>query len=217
VNTLLQSSPVSWLRTDTNIQPNFGLYPEVGFARQEPAKSYPLAVSVQGVFESYFTDRPSPLLQQDESEAVEGTEVEQTAPAQVGTIKTSPESARLVVIGSAEFLDDVVLQLSSSGMGERYLNSLQFLQNAVDWSVEDLDLLEIRSRGTQVRVLKPMNEGEQRMWEAGNYAAALLSVLGVGMIWNARRQHEVPIELVRGESGGAAEKNAAERGTEEQT
>ena len=68
-----------------------------------------------------------------------------TTPANaIGTIDNSPDTARLVVIGSAEFLNDVVFQLSSNLTRDRYLNTLQFMQNTVDWSVEDLDLLTQR-------------------------------------------------------------------------
>jgi ABC-2 type transport system permease protein len=79
----------------------------------------------------------------------------------VGTIEISPDTARLVVIGSAEFLNDIVFDLSASLTRDRYLNSLQFVQNTVDWSVEDLDLLTIRSRGSATRALNPLTEQDQ--------------------------------------------------------
>jgi ABC-2 type transport system permease protein len=101
-----------------------------------------------------------------------------------------------VVIGSAEFLTDVVFQISSSLTPDRYLNSLQFLQNAVDWSVEDVDLLSIRSRGTHARVLAPMSEGEQSFWEGLNYGVAFLALVGIGLMWNLRRRNERPMELI---------------------
>jgi ABC-2 type transport system permease protein len=100
------------------------------------------------------------------------------------------------VIGSAEFLTDVVFQISASLTQDRYLNSLQFLQNAVDWSVEDLELLGIRSRGTYARVLVPMAEGDQRFWEVLNYALALIGLVAIGGVWYMRRKNERPMELV---------------------
>ena len=62
--------------------------------------------------------------------------------------KASPESARLIVVSSAEFLDDTVLGISQNLSRDRYLYNLQLVLNAVDWAVEDEDLLSIRSRGT---------------------------------------------------------------------
>jgi ABC-2 type transport system permease protein len=102
----------------------------------------------------------------------------------------------LVVIGSAEFLDDVVFDISSNLTRDRYLNSLQFIQNAVDWSVEDLDLLSIRSRGSATRILSPAAESQQSFWEGLNYAIALLSLIGIGAVWSARRKNEQPMELI---------------------
>jgi|YNPNPStandDraft_1061719.scaffolds.fasta_scaffold05807_1 ABC-2 type transport system permease protein len=191
VNILLKSSPNSWLRTSADIQPNLQQYPEFGFPVEGERGSRPLAVAIRGSFESYFKGKPSPL---QASEQVTGTTPTPAAP--VSTIEASPDTARLVVIGSAEFLTDVVFQISSSLTPDRYLNSLQFLQNAVDWSVEDVDLLSIRSRGTHARVLAPMSEGEQSFWEGLNYGVAFLALVGIGLMWNLRRRNERPMELI---------------------
>lgn len=194
VETLLKSSAGSWLRTDTNIQPDMNTYPNVGFPVEGEQKSYPLAVSVQGVFESYFKGKPSPLTAAPTPEP--GQPAPTTPANAIGTIDNSPDTARLVVIGSAEFLNDVVFQLSSNLTRDRYLNTLQFMQNTVDWSVEDLDLLTIRSRGTSARVLNPLTESQQSFWEGANYVLALLALVALGAIWRWRRQNEEPMELV---------------------
>lgn len=201
LTTLLKSSAGSWLRTDTNIQPDLNTYPDFGFPVEGQPKSYPLAVSVQGVFESYFKGKPSPLTAAPTPEAGQtaGPQPQPTPAAPVnaiGTIENSPDTARLVVIGSAEFLNDVVFQLSSNLTRDRYLNTLQFMQNTVDWSVEDLDLLTIRSRGTSARVLNPLTESQQSFWEGANYVLALLALVALGAIWRWRRQNEQPMELV---------------------
>ena len=191
VDVLLRSSEQSWSQTDTNIQPNFELYPELGFASQAEGQSYPLAVAVQGVFESFFKGKPVPAVE-PVGQAVEGSALSEPA---AGVIEASPESARLVVIGSAEFVDDVVFSISASLSRDRYLNTLQFVQNVVDWSVEDLDLLGIRSRGTASRILSPMTENEQSVWEGANYGVALLALVAIGVVWSVRRRNEQPIEL----------------------
>ena len=191
VDVLLRSSEQSWSQTDTNIQPNFELYPELGFASQAEGQSYPLAVAVQGVFESFFKGKPVPAVE-PVGQAVEGSALSEPA---AGVIEASSESARLVVIGSAEFVDDVVFSISASLSRDRYLNTLQFVQNVVDWSVEDLDLLGIRSRGTASRILSPMTENEQSVWEGANYGVALLALVAIGVVWSVRRRNEQPIEL----------------------
>jgi len=200
VDILLQSSPTSWLRTNPDIQPDLELYPEMGFPVEGEQQSHPLAVSVQGEFESYFKDKPSPLTQSEQEQADPLAQPPSTEPEEqpqtVGTIESSPDTARLVVIGSGEFLNDIVFDLSASLTRDRYLNSLQFMQNAVDWSVEDLDLLNIRSQGTSSRVLAPLSESQQSFWESLNYILALLALIVIGVIWRMRQQNEQPMELV---------------------
>jgi ABC-2 type transport system permease protein len=188
VATLLHSSPNSWLRSDLNIQPNPDLYPEYGFPTSDERDAYPLAVSVLGSFDSYFTDREPPVPEAGE----DGSSASQ---ATLGTIEQSPPSARLIVIGSGDFLNDTVFSISSQISFDRYLNSLQFIQNAVDWSVEDLDLLNIRSRGGHVRMLDPLEPNEESFWEILNYAAALLAIVAIGLLWASRRRQQKPMKL----------------------
>jgi ABC-2 type transport system permease protein len=193
---LLNSSPLSWLRTSPDIQPNFQVYPELGFPVEGETESHTLAVSVQDNFESYFKGKPSPLTAAGAEPTDEDAQTE-PAPeaAQSPVLESSLGTGRLVVIGSAEFLDDFVLDLSSRITQDRYLNNLTFLQNAVDWSVEDLDLLSIRARGTYTRLLEPLEENDQTFWEVLNYIVALVAVIGIYIYWRYRRQNEKPLEL----------------------
>ena len=196
---LMQSSEESWLLSSIDVQPQPELYPEYGFPVEGEQTARPLAVAVRGSFESYFRDRASPFA---ESEVLTDT-----VDAPLGTIEVSPESARLVVVGSAEFIDDAMLELSQSLSADRYLQNLQFVQNAVDWSVEDEDLLSIRSRGTYARLLRDLEEGQQSFWEGMNYALALASLVAIGVVWQVRRRSEEPMELVEPEveTGGSDE------------
>jgi ABC-2 type transport system permease protein len=196
VVTLLQSTAGSWVSADTNIQPDQELYPEYGFPPGETRGAQPLAVSVIGSFPSFFAGKESPLDAPPPADP-NAQAAPQPTPAgpSTGTIGQSPAGARLVVIGSGDFLNDTVFTISSQLAPERYLNSLQFIQNAVDWSVEDLDLLTIRSRGTASRVLEPLTEDEQSMWEFGNYGFALVALIIIGLWWASRRRAEQPITL----------------------
>ncbi|MBT3265497.1 ABC transporter permease, partial [Candidatus Poribacteria bacterium] len=193
---LLRSSAAAWTTTDTAAQPDFTLYPDVGFHVGTDKAEHALAVAVKGSFESFFKDKPSPFLE-DDSAAPDPTDptAEPQAPTPVGVLESSPDSSRLVVISSAEFVNDPILRLSSMGTRDRYLNNLQFLQNAIDWSVEDVELLSIRSRGTHARVLDPIDEGAQRFWEILNYAIALAALGAIGVVWYLRRRHEKPMTL----------------------
>jgi ABC-2 type transport system permease protein len=188
VTVLLQSTEQSWLWNQTNVQPNPDLYPEYGFPVEGEQQSWPLAVSIHGSFESYFKDQASPF---EQTEAVTDT-----VGGPLGTVEVSPDTARLVVIGSAEFIDDPILETSMQLSQDRYLNNLQFMQNAVDWSVEDEDLLSIRSRGTYARLLEPLETGQQSFWEVLNYAVVFVALLGIGGVWTLRRRSEQPMQLV---------------------
>jgi ABC-2 type transport system permease protein len=201
VTKLLESSPQSWTRIDTNIQPDFEAHPQLGFPVGSEQERHTLAVSIQGAFESYFKDKPSPFAEgssteQNESGQQTATPTPTPPPSSLGTIETSPATSRLIIIGSMEFVDDIVFELSSSLTQDRYLNSLQFLQNCVAWSTEDLDLLSIRSGETQTRVLAPLSGREQSFWEGANYVVALLALAVIGMVWNSRRRNEEPMELL---------------------
>lgn len=209
---LLQSSPASWVSSSTNIQPNFDLYPQLGFPVEQETRRQTLAVAVSGVFQSFFEDNPSPFDRESGQDTGQPTP---PAPA-AGTIEVSPESARLVVFGSGEFLDDLVFGIASNLSGERYLNSLQLLQNAVDWSVEDLDLLSIRARGTKVRVLEPIERSAQRLWEAGNYAVALAALVGIGLVWNLQRRRQRPMDLPQRSGDGRESEPALQEGGKEE-
>ena len=183
---LLRSTDKSWNRSSTNVQPDLATFPELGFPVEGERKARTLAASIRGSFESFFKNGP-PL----------SAEGEDSAQPRVPTvIDRSPETSRLVVIGSSEFLDDTVLSFSRALSADRYLFNLQFLQNAVDWSLEDEDLLSLRSRGASTRLLKPLDDGDQTFWEALNYGVALAALVILGVVWKLRQRSEKPMELV---------------------
>ena len=191
VTVLLQSSSESWTTSDTNVQPDMGLYPDFGFPIGATRNPHVVAVSVQGIFDSFFKDKQSPLSSTDEDTG------ESLSRDTVGTLESSSADARLVIIGSAEFLNDLVFEMSAGISGDRYLNSLQFAENLVDWSVEDLDLLSIRSRGISSRPLAPLTENQQAIWEATNYILALVALAALGWTWYIRRRNEQPMEIIK--------------------
>jgi ABC-2 type transport system permease protein len=78
-----------------------------------------------------------------------------------------------------------MLNLATSGLGTRYLKPVELVENAVDWSLEDRDLLAIRGRAHFSRTLYPMDENSKMFWEYLNYGLAMLGLLMIGLI---RRQ-----------------------------
>jgi len=207
VTVLAQSTAQSWLRTSLDVQPDTQQYPKLGFPVEGDLGARPLAVAIRGSFESFFKDKASPFQggqKPSTTQPGQPTPTPESSPqTELGTVTTSPDTARLIVVGSAEFVDDALLNISTRLSQDRYLNNLQFVQNAVDWSVEDEDLLTIRSRGTYARLLKPLGKQQQTLWEGANYVVALLALVVVGWVWNARQKGEQPMTLTEPEAGGA--------------
>ncbi|HIM37635.1 MAG TPA: hypothetical protein EYM38_06380 [Dehalococcoidia bacterium] len=157
-----------------------------------------MAVAVEGRFDSYFKDKPSPLVAKEEAavgsgEPEKGEEKDDTEksadkkkePVITRVINRSPESARIILFASSSFLTDNMLNLATSGLRTRYLNPVQLVENAVDWSLEDRDLLAIRGRAHFSRTLIPMDENSKMFWEYLNYGLAMFGLLLIGLI---RRQ-----------------------------
>ena len=193
VTRLLRSSEQSWTSTSLNVVPNYQRWPDTGFEPGDQRGAQTLAVAVEGEFDSWFKGKPSPLLkkpadkkQDEDKDAKKKKDDEADKDLVVGSvIERSSSSARIVLIASNAFASDAVISLLSQGQGVLYTRPLEFLQNAIDWSLDDQGLVNIRSRARFARVLKPMTRGAQQFWEYLNYALALL---GLGLVWLWRRR-----------------------------
>ncbi|MEW6500090.1 MAG: Gldg family protein [Thermodesulfobacteriota bacterium] len=190
---VLESSPSAWLFRDTSIQPDFRRYPQYGFPVGEDVQKRTLAVSMTGTFPSYFAERPDPRQGKAQPSAPGKNAPEQVTLAPVAA--KSAENARLVVVGSSEFVSDAVISMAQATGQERFMNSLALVQNIVDWSVEDEALLSIRSRGAHTRLLYPMVRRAQAFWEWLNYGLALAALVGVSWYGYRRRHREQPLQL----------------------
>ncbi|WP_460588342.1 Gldg family protein [Haliea atlantica] len=209
---LLRSSADSWLSDSLDILPDYQAHPATGYPVNGERGTHLLAVALEGRFTSFWQDKPSPLAKTGPApeEIVDGEETAEStgsagpgAPAREAgaaatpedsdgnlvnlrtVIERSPESARLVVIGSNSFASDLSLDLASQGQGTYYTQPLAFVQNLVDWALEDSSLLELRGRSRMARTLDPLPEEAQRFWEGLNYAMALV---GLCLVWLWRRQ-----------------------------
>ena len=144
--------------------PDFDMHPDTGFAMPDKPQASTLALSVEGRFQSYFAKQ---------SEAL------------AAGIKTqSPDTARVVLVASNSFGSDLAIDIVSRGMGALYTAPTAFLQNAVDWSLEDSTLLSLRGRSQTAHTLDPVGAEAQQIWEGANYVLALL---GLGLVGLLRR------------------------------
>jgi ABC-2 type transport system permease protein len=188
VISLLQSSEDSWSSADLNIQPDFQRYGDLGFEVGQDTASYPLGVMIEGSFSSWFKDKPSPL----NEEANTNSDKKDTAgqgdndkegskpPVINRLIDHSPDSSRLIVLASNNFLTDVSLDLSTSVSGTQYRTPVQLVANFIDWSLEDRSLLAMRNQTRYSRTLLPLQNSQRQFIEYMNYA---LAVLGLAMVW----------------------------------
>ncbi len=214
--TLLSSSAGSWLSTSTDVMPRLS---EDGSAlstwqAEGETGNHALAVSSTGSFDSFFAGKASPLVQaeadsdtgadsaqqpgDDPASALvnqtdEDTEAGNAEVALVDNLDTvierSPESARLIVFASNDFLKDQITQLAGSTTGSAYLAPFQLIANAVDVALDDTGLLNIRSRGQFNRTLPPMTAGTQKFWEFLNYALAAVLILAVYLLVRLWHRH----------------------------
>jgi ABC-2 type transport system permease protein len=201
---LVRSSADSWTSEEADVMPDYQRYPLTGFVPGLARTPHTLAVALKGNFDSYFKGKDSPLLPEPDPDQVEAdsseddedlaaifdeaseaaTEDEEAEPLVVGSvIQRSSDSARLVVIGSNSFAEDTALGLTSQSMGVEYTVPLEFMQNVVDWSLDDSGLLAIRGRTQLARTLEPMKEEEMRVMEYSNYG---LAIGGLGLVWLIR-------------------------------
>lgn len=182
--------------------------------------SHPLAIASSGQFNSFFAGKASPLAaiaqENDEPDAsttvedpvaaiesvntvatdAESSESEQDAKPTLSesidnVIERSPESARLIVFGSNDFLRDQITQMAGASNGTAYLAPFQLVNNAVDVALDDTGLLSIRSRGQFNRTLPPMEQGTRQFWEILNYILAALAIIClylIARIWHRFNQ-----------------------------
>jgi len=199
VSVLLSSSPNSWTSSSTNIIPDFKSYPKHGFPVGKTRKSYPLAVAIRGTFTSYFKDKRDPLASSS-SGSSKGSSANSPSTSGVGIVPSSPDNARLVVIGSGEIANDTVLNLAGRLSQSLPAEDLRLLQNAVDWSTEDASLLSIRASGATTRVLEHLSQGQETGWEIGNYLFAVLALVLIAAVWQWRKRNRTPIIATGGGS-----------------
>lgn len=192
ITELLRSSEQSWLSDSTDVIPRMDQHGLSRFQPQGETGSQLLGVISSGRFDSYFAGKASPLLANDpasgDQEQTENADSADETTTVSSVIERSPESARIILFSSNDFLSDRILQLATSATRSQYLNTLQLLANSVDWSLEDAGLLSIRSRGHFNRTLPPMEHDAQLFWEYLNYALALVALAVVAVLQRTHKR-----------------------------
>ncbi len=126
-----------------------------------------LGASLHGPFSSAFTEGDT-TINMDEPFAYSGE-----------WLTESPESARMVVVGNGNFIQDGYLSTPAN---------LFFALNTVDWLVGDTDLINLRTREVSIRPLKEISAAEKQAWKYVNWFGPPLLIVIMGIIyWQVRR------------------------------
>lgn len=189
---LLRSSANSWLSNSTDVMPRLRADGSSGFVPEGEQAARNLGVILEGRFSSYFAGQPSPLLAVDAAPNAKPSDETDDEPAPEPVISSviehSPDSARIVLFSSNEFLTDQTLTMAASVTGTEELAPLQLLVNTLEWAVQDDALAGIRSRAHFNRSLPPLAPARQQLWEYLNYGLAVLALAGLGLWVRLRRQ-----------------------------
>ena len=171
VVSLLKSSQRAWLSNNTNVVPKLKQDGTSGFEQPTQVQQYHLGASIKGRFDSWFAGKASPL----SVGSTDGLSFN-------NVIERSPESAKIVLFSSSEFLKDRVMQLIGSANRTDFKENITLLKNAVDVSLESEGLQDIRARSNFNRTLPRTEVSEQQIVEYGNYIVALLllTLIGIG-------------------------------------
>ncbi len=176
---LAKSSPDATLRPDGRIDPD-QVDPRAGpsWTPGGTATESTLALAVSGRFPSYFADKPNPTLEGDGAGADPSGR----------TLKSSVADGRLVVVGSGEFASDLLQAIAMNTQAEIHAGNVQLVQNVIDWSVEDTDLLSIRTASAYARTLRPLDEAETTAIQIRTWLVTIALVAGVLVVpWLLRR------------------------------
>jgi ABC-2 type transport system permease protein len=180
VTPLISSSGESWTSASMDVLPRMTEAGISAWQAEGETGSRVLAAVVGGRFDSWFAGKPSPLMPEADAAA--------DADLTIGSvIERSPESSRLIIYASNDFLTDQILGTISSMSGGQYLGPLQLIANTLDWALEDGGLLGIRSHAHFNRSLPPLEKDEQLFWEYLNYALALMALIVIAL-WQRQRR-----------------------------
>lgn len=190
VSALLRSSPQAWLSNSKDVMPKVDssgrstLRPPPAENETGQSQSHHsiqnLGVVMEGRFTSMFADVSSPS---NGTGANVNATANPAAPSRPrGLLERSPESARIVLFSSNDFISDKVLNSLVAASGTQYLGPLDLFRNTLDWALQDEQLLQIRSRAHFNRTLPPMERQAQLLIEYFNYGLALLWLAVLALI-----------------------------------
>lgn len=142
----------------------------------ESGQSYPLAIVLNGRFQSFYSDKPIPA---KPGQAGEGDEDAPALDSTADPVLESPET-QVLIAGTSHLLTDQTLSL--------FPENVLFLQNAVDWMTIGDELIAIRSRGATERPIREISDTQKSLVKYLNIFGVAALVIVFGLIWNVARK-----------------------------
>jgi gliding-associated putative ABC transporter substrate-binding component GldG len=165
---LASSTAASWRQT------GFFLFDPM--RQPQPTKElgpFRLALLLQGKFGSYFAGKPVPA-------PGPATPPKENEPRPSKTGPRSPAGTRLVVFGDADMVQDQFLGLNQA--------NLMLLQNTVDYLIEDVSMITIRSKSQTRRPLKSLDDDKVTLAKWINIVGLPAAFVLLGFVrWRVRR------------------------------
>ena len=211
VTPLLSSTAQTWRTEDLTIMPRLGQDGKPPFPVKGQQQQELIGVIVEGQFSSYFKDKDVPqekvATNEKNKDNKDNKDKKEKQESYTSVITHSPETARVILFSSNEFLQDQSVGFLTSAASAAYLNSYQLIANAVDWSLEDRGLLKIRSRGHFNRTLPPMEREVQLLWEYSQYGLVFIVIvlIAIGRRIISNRKIARYRSLLAGKGGHASE------------
>ena len=193
---LFSSSEESWEMSERiNLNPMYISPP----SDKGQFKSLPLAYTIEGEFQSYFTDKPIPekeAASKDEpaAEAETGTEskgIDMSAIAAEGTTIKKGKPSGIFVIGTSEILKDNVMDTQGASPNS------QFIMNVVDYLNNREDIAVMRSKTQRFNPLREIEAGARTAIKTANIAGLPVLVIIAGLIvWYRRASRKRYIQKI---------------------
>jgi len=181
---ILKTSDVAWTSADlSGVQ-------SVDYQVPPDTTSYDLAVALDGRFRSFFAGKQPPQPESEDENAL-------PPPVRV-TVEESPET-RLVVVANSEFVSDFVARALGGMEAGFFAENVRFVENLIDWTTQDSDMIAIRSRGISSRRLAKTERTTEITIESINYMLPwiLIVVLAITRYTSRKRAKSMFANLPR--------------------
>lgn len=146
----------------------------------------PIAVLLEGRFESFFNNRVSERMSNMLNEIGE-------------EFKSTSERTKMIVVSDSDFAKNLYSpgnnRISPMGYNQweqfTFKGNQQFLFNAIEYLLDDKGLIEARGKDVKLRLLNKVKiQSERRIWQFINIGLPLLFLACIGFVFNYFRRRK---------------------------